>query len=527
MWPLSGKQIFELVYDTPCEKPMLNQININGIITDSRQIAKHTILDSAHSGDKVPFLFVAIQGEKFDGHAYLKMCFEQGVSLALVNKHSSYLKELTSEHLERCLFVEDVILSVRKLAKKFRQTFSFPVVGIGGSNGKTTTKEILFSFLSYHGHKITKTQKSENGFLGIALTLLQKEHCTEQPPQALVLEIGIDSIGAMEQHVQIAKPNVVLLTALGPEHLTGLKNWDTAAQEECRLFQTPDCIRVWQMNDQKIYEYFMNVIAGSDELHQLKNDYFVFDTTSEKFEEIFKVFSSVTELQTLKAGHTLFWTVQDLTPQNLKIKLSSDKNFANILMSEIIPLSGKHNAANFAVAFGAACAVGLKAENILEGFQTFTPPPQRSNLFSLPEDTILFDDTYNASPASVLAALDVLQLEQWRKKKKVIVLGDMLELGDESDFWHENLFPHLRGLSDTHLCLFGSAMYNCYKLFKEMDADFFQKQRLRVDWLAADQNPAGFFESLSQGIKGSVILVKGSRGMQLERFVHCVEKFFS
>lgn len=527
MWPLSGKQIFEMIYDIPCDKPALHTIRIDGIIADSRQIVKHTCSDSDHSDYKIPFLFVAIQGEKFDGHAYLKNCFEQGVALALVNKHSSYLKELNAEERERCLAVDDVIASVRQLAKKFRSTFTFPVIGIGGSNGKTTTKELLFSFLSYENRKITKTQKSENGFLGIAFTILQKDHCVSNPPHALVLEIGIDDIGAMEKHVQVAKPDVVLLTALGPEHLTGLKTWETAAQEECILFRTPHCLRVWQFNDPKIYEYFLNVTQDSVSVDTIKNDYFVFDVSKNNFNEIFSNFKKMLGSKNRDPNHTLFWCVEEITPQNLTIKIANDKNFHNILISKKIPLSGKHNAANFALAVGAACAIGLTSKNILDGFQSFIPPPQRSNLLSLPYDTLLFDDTYNASPASVLAALDVLMLSSWNKRKKIIILGDMLELGDESQFWHESLFPHLQSLHNAHLCLFGSAMYNCYRLFKEMDADFCQKQQLNVDWLAAAQNPAKFFERLTDSLKGSIILVKGSRGMQLERFVRCVEKFFS
>lgn len=526
MWPLNGKQIFEMIYGVSCDNPALKDIKIDGIITDSRQITNHNCSDSTHLEFKIPLLFVAIQGENFDGHAYLKDCFAQGLSLALVNKHSSYLKELDSEMRSRCLPVDDVILSVREFAKNFRSTFTFPVIGIGGSNGKTTTKEILFSFLSFDHRKITKTQKSENGFLGIAFTLLQKDHCRENPPNALVLEIGIDDIGAMEKHVQITKPDVVLLTALGPEHLTGLKNWDTAAKEECILFNATNCKRIWQLNDPKIYEYFLNVAQNPTPLFEFTNDYFIFEVSSYDSDVNRSKFKDLLTKKSIDSNHIVFWCAQDITPYNLKIKIAHDDTFNKVLICETIPLSGKHNAANFALAFGAASAVGLTSANILNGFQQFTPPPQRSNLFSLPDDTILFDDTYNASPASVLAALDILRLSQWNQKKKIIVLGDMLELGDESQFWHESLFPHLKGLSNTHLCLFGSAMYNCYRLFKEMDTDLIQNQQMYVEWLGADQNPAEFFEKLSSSLKGSIILVKGSRGMRLERFVHCIKNSF-
>jgi len=517
MWPLSYKKISHIIGAEFSLNHHNKNLNIYGIFSDSRKMSKivTNYLDSNHLSPD-PFLFVAIKGEIFDGHTYLNECFEQGLRCALVDKHSPYLKNLKSEYLDRCFRVENVVTALRKLAKEFRKTFTFPVIAIGGSNGKTTTKEILSSFLTYSDQKITKTQKSENGFLGVAFTLLQESHQQEDPPSALVLEIGIDEVGAMQQHLDIAKPDVALLTALGPEHLTGLKTWQIAVSEELILFSSPSCENIWQLCDEKLREHFLEQSKNSDFLRKISQDTVVTEKSSQHY------FNK----NILSNLNVIYWELTSISVNDSTIHIQNNEK---TLFQGSIPLIGKHNVQNFVLAFASALHLGQTPENILTGFQNYQSPAQRFNFVSLPHNTIMIDDTYNSSPGSMAAALEILQLDEWKTKPKILILGDMLELEDESKFWHENLFKQLEELEDAHLCLFGSAMYNCYRLLKNNRQRTIKLQETRkiLDWSDSHHEPTIFLEKLKPHLKGSIILIKGSRGMRLERFVQGVENFFS
>lgn len=499
MWPLTAQQIADVVCDKTNAIYDYGDLIIEGICQDHRKL-------------KSNFMFISIMGDKFDGHSFLKQAFQNNLQLALVQKNSPYLEQLTPQERARCLCVDDVIFSLRKLAQFMRQSFAFPVIGIGGSNGKTTTKEILFSMLLGAKYKVTKTEKSENGFLGMAMTILQEGHNIHNPPNTLVLEIGIDDIGAMEQHVQLSQPNIALLTALGPEHLTGLKDWETAAKEELILFSCPSSTKIWQLNDEKIRQHFSSELKKG---LNLKNDFIVVEKDQQSQVDFSSIFV------------TVVWHITKENEDSLNLQIEIHKQNHEIIIPGIftLPLLGKHNAANFALAFAAALAAGRTPEEITEGFKHFTPPPMRSNLRTLPNGAQLFDDTYNASPLSVQAALSLFEKPNFSNKEKIVVLGDMLELGIESNYWHESLVPTLKKLKHTHLCLYGAAMYSCYKLLHEMKEKLVAENETRVFWLSEKEEPARFLELIEiKDWQKEVILVKGSRGMRLERFIKAAEE---
>lgn len=491
MWPLSAKKIYAVVTGQECNDQSFESIIISGICQDSRKL-------------KPSQMFIAIKGDNFDGHDYLKQCFQNKLQLALVQKDSLALKSLTAEEKLKCICVENVIDSLRKLAKFMRNNFPFSVIGVGGSNGKTTTKELLYSMLLGRSNKVTKTDKSENGYLGMALTLLHEEHTKDNPPSALVLEIGIDEVGAMQQHIEIGRPNIVLLTALGPEHLAGLKNWETAINEELLLFSTPNAKKVWQFADEKILQFFFNNPNGV-----MTGDYLVIEKNN---------------LNNIKHGNNnvVIWDIIEENDVSLVVNIEVPN--LNVQQHFTVSLPGKHNAANFALAFATALAAGKSLQDIAEGFKKFIPPPMRSNCVTLPNGAVLLNDAYNASPLSVEAALLVLEKPWFVNKKKLVVLADMLDLGSESNYWHESLVPALNKLKHTHLCLYGSAMYSCYKLLQDMKDTLFKENETRVFWLDTKEDPGRFFEDVTLPLSDSVILIKGSRGMKLERVVKLVEE---
>jgi UDP-N-acetylmuramoyl-tripeptide--D-alanyl-D-alanine ligase len=526
MWPLSAAQIYKILTDTDCPNKQFESIKIEGVATDSRKINPSN-------------MFIAIKGDKLDGHSYLKECLEKNIPLALAQKQSVFLNDLSEEQKSKCILVEDVTASFRKLAKYFRSQFSFPVIAIGGSNGKTTTKEILYSMLLGDHNKVTKTEKSENGFLGMAVTLTQKAHNTSNPPNALVLEIGIDDIGAMSQHTELAQADIALLTALGPEHLEGLKTWEIAAKEELILFSLKKTKRIWQLCDEKISEHFFALLKTDPE--SLKKDVIVIqmdpavkprdDTDAELSSRSAELSSRSAELSSrgaelssrgLTAGSSvekiITWKIIASTPQETTIEIENQ--------IYTIPLPGNHNAANFALAFATAIANKQTLDDIRKGFEKFRPPAMRSKITTFPNGTILYDDSYNASPMSMTSALVSLENKDWKARPKIVVLGDMLDLGTESKHWHVELTHALKKLKHTHLCLYGPAMYDCYKLLKENEDRLLTENQTCVFWRDAFEHPGLFFDQLPADLSNYIILVKGSRGMQLERFVLAAEEKF-
>ncbi len=512
MWPLTGKEIYDSITKVTTSENFFDNFIIEGISIDSRKI-------------KPNHFFIAIEGDRFDGHAYLTECFSKGVQLALVNKESSYLNQLSQDDRKKCIEVDIVLDKFREFAKFMRQRFSFPVIGVAGSNGKTTTKEMLASLLSGGSFKVTKTEKSENGFLGMALTLCQEAHHVKSPPQALVLEIGIDDIGAMAQHVSLSNPNISLITALGPEHLEHLISWETAAAEELVLFRNSSTKRLWQLSDNKVCQAFQEYLRDQElnSLNSIQTNYDYVVVEKNEFEK-----SPLLKDKSLKyISRIIIWKTVEISSfdSDLKFEMIPKDESLNSLENMVfkVPLPGSHNAANFALAFAVAIMQKRTPQEISLGWANFTAPPMRSRVTVLKNGTVLFDDSYNSSPMSLEAALNSLDNKEWNGKTKFIVLGDMLDLGSESKYWHEKIFYSLKNLHNTYLCLYGSAMYDCYKLLKETEDMLISNNKTRLFWLAADEEPSHFLNVIDINMSDFVILVKGSRGMKLDRFVKSIE----
>lgn len=513
MWPLTANEIYQAITNEAKPQNKFENLIIDGICLDSRKV-------------KTNHLFIAIEGERYDAHSFLEDCFANGTQLALVNKNSQHLDKLSHENRNKCIEVDNVLEKFRDFAKFMRSRFSFPVIGVAGSNGKTTTKEMLASILSGGHYKVTKTEKSENGFLGMAVTLCQQEHNKKSPPNALVLEIGIDDIGAMEQHISLGQPDVSLITALGPEHLEHLINWETAAREELILFSNPKTKRVWQFEDDKIVQAFQSSLteqkSNLDTSIKTENDFVVVEKS--KFEKL-----GIEKNSLLKnISHLIIWEILEIssTDSDIQFKILSNNHSQN-MGEEIkinVPLPGKHNAANFALAFSTAIMQDRSLNEIVLGWSSFVSPPMRSRVTTLKNGAILFDDCYNSSPMSLDAALNSIQNEEWKEKTKILILGDMLDLGDESKYWHERVFNSLKNIQNAYLCLYGSAMYDCYKLLKETEDTLISKNNTRLFWRAADEEPSRFLADVNVNFSGYVVLVKGSRGMKLDRVVKSIEQ---
>lgn len=458
---------------------------------------------------------MAIAGEKHDGHDFVADALALGAETAIVsdiwlNKNPSFK--------QRCIGVADTTTALRRIAQSFRSTFDFPVIAIGGSNGKTTTKEMLATLLARLPHPVTRTHKSENGFLGLAMTLTQIGHRRETQVAALIAEIGIDATGAMSEHMAIAQPEFALLTALGPEHLNGLGSWEKAIEEELILFRSSPatCARIWQCCDPQL----LAVIAEVRE-----NDTLVYERELQKtlpadtrqLIELGKV--AALEFNVVKSSATASLIHCSWRPARAH---KSQKSWSQ---SFDIPLPGRHNANNFALALAAASNITSDIDTLIDAWQNFTAPEMRSRVVKLKKQVTLYDDCYNSSPSSLDAALAALEAPEWANSHKVLILGDMLDLGTESKTWHLKLPEKLLKIENSHLCLFGSAMYDVFYELRTKHGDDLVRANIVMSHMAPEKNPADFFQALHESVEGAVILVKGSRGMDLGRFVRVCEEW--
>lgn len=497
MWPLSGLEIAQSCAEEMCAAPLdvsfLSSLQIAGVKADGAR-------------PEPDDLFVALRepAYDFDGHDWVVPYLQAGAALALVSADWPLLSTLSPSLRQRCIVVADSLRAFRLLASSLRRRFPFPVIAIGGSNGKTTTKEMLAALLAAPGFRVTRTLGNLNGYTGIPLTIAQREHTRAAPPHGLVVEIGIDTPHAMAEHAALVEPDVAVLTSLGPEHLSGLGTWEAAVTEELRLFDTSSTVRrIFQCRDIKLREQLCTARRG---------DIIVCD--DDLWPEVSALNGLPCEVAVLR--YRVLSTGPLTTDVEFRyfIDLRESATWSGQLC---VPMPGRHNADNLAAAFAAALAIGRAPDDLLRGWPGFQPPAMRCQPITLPDGGILIDDSYNSSPSSMTAALAMLESPVFVDSRKLLFLGDMLDLGASSRSWHLALCESLRALKNARLFLFGDAMCDVHSALRDLPSI--------VMSLPTSADPRAFLEHPAAAFADCVVLVKGSRGMRLDRIVdalvHC------
>lgn len=431
------------------------------------QTVPFTGVTSDSRGDVAGSLFVAIRGERFDGHQFIETAVAAGAA-GVIAAHDW----ARGRALPVSLFtVDDPLAAYRRLAGAWRRRFSLPVVAIAGSAGKTTTKDLLAAMLSGKYRHVLATVGSRNGYLGLAMTLmaLRPEH------EAAVVEIGIDARGAMAEHAGLVRPDAALVTTIGAEHLAALGDVETVAAEECSLL-------TW--------------VAGHG------GTVFVHDADD--------------WLRPYAAGggrcvrYALVDRLSEVVPDKLQGVIRDGRlalHGMGLAGDEfVLPLPGRHNALNLLAAATVARSLGLTAGELRAGLDNFQPAFARSNRVELSGGVTVLADYYNASPVSVPAALEALG--ELGRRRRWVCLGDMLELGpDELDF-HRALAAPIVALGVHGVLLYGRRMAALGEALR--DAGFggvvecFDGKTALADFLAARLRP------------DDAVLIKGSRGMAME-----------
>lgn len=437
-------------------RPGLAEITLSGVSTDTRTI---------RPGE----LFVALCGEIFDGHGFVKKAFEQGAAAAVIAKEARPVRG------RPCLRVPDTLRALGDLAAWLRQRQPLKVLAVTGSNGKTTTKEMLIKIIS-RKYKTLATRGNFNNLVGLPLTMfgLRPRH------RAAVLEMGMNRPGEIARLTEIARPDVGLVTNIGLAHIKGLGDLRGVAQAKGELYAglKNRAVAVVNQDDPLVTE--MAGAFGGEKLT------FGFSPQAQVY---------VRGLRRRGLRGSAFEIVTPSGPP------------AQIRFS----LLGRHNVANALAAAAGALALGLTTEDIRAGLEDFRPFPGRMNLKRLKGPVYLFDDTYNANPASTKAALQVLAALRGRGRI-LAVLGDMLELGPAAGTEHAVIG---RTAAEMGVDILAAVGTEARALADEAGKTGMPKTRAL--WFAEAKEAADWLQNEIRPYDR--VLVKGSRGMRMERIV--------
>lgn len=426
---------------------------IQGISIDSRSIK---------DGD----LFIPFRGEQVNGHKFVERAIEKGAAASLWMKD-----EPNPPSNIPLIFVDNPEIALQEMARVYRRTLNCTVIGITGSNGKTSTKDLVASVLAPY-FKVRKTEGNFNNELGMPLTILALETDTEYA----VLEMGMSGFGEISFLSQLAKPDYAIITNIGEAHMQDLGSREGIAKAK---FEIIDGL----VPGGKLF------IDGDEPLLQ-------------------SLAKGHTEIQVLSFGHG---KENDLILEEAKsADAGSDFTVGGLLNDQFtIPVYGAHQVKNTLAAILIAKEAGVSTDDIREALKNAILTDMRMQPILADNGALFINDAYNAAPTSMHAALSFMK-ETGLRKEKWVVLGDMLELGNEEKQYHVSIAEQLSEMKLEGILLYGPRMKWLYEELKE------QQIKTRLIWSADDYNPIvnGLRKSTADN---SVILLKGSRGMALER----------
>lgn len=431
-------------------------LKFSGVEFDSRRVQKNQ-------------LFIALKGEKIHGEKFLEQVFKAGASLAIVEDPN--LLEV-AEFSSKIIVVNDSLKAFWQLAHWWRNKYEGPVIGVTGSVGKTTFKEILACILSIKG-KGTYSQKSFNNHTGVPYSI--SKISAEDP--WVVLEMGMNHAGELANLSKIVEPDLAVITIVDAVHIEFFKNLEEIAQAKCEIF------------------------SGLKRLGKalINNDCQVLKNEAAKHKLDLYTFGSTNQSQT--------W-VSEIKSDGLK-GISFVLHHADQKQEIYMNILGQHNALISAGAFAAAKLIfpDIQLKDAALALKNYTAPDMRLNLKELKDGRKIIDDSYNASPIAMKASLKLLAELKSPKFRTAAILGDMFELGTHSEKLHHEVAQEISKSSLDFLITVGDKSKIFYDQAKKSGV---VAEHLQTPELAA---------KLALESKFDLLLVKGSRGMALDRAV--------
>lgn len=412
------------------------------ITTDSRKIIKGCI-------------FFALKGENFDGNAYALQAIENGAAMAVID-NPIYLTS-------GCILVDDVLASLQQVANLHRKSFQIPVIGITGSNGKTTTKELISAVLGSH-YTIIATQGNLNNHIGVPITLLRITKETE----IAIIEMGANHQGEIAELCQIAEPTHGIITNIGKAHLGGFGGFQGVIKAKTELYS-------WLRNTSGLA-----IVNAENEIlnRHISGLNCMFYGTSN-----------------INQTHAILNKNDEYLSFHWQTKIGSILVKTNLI--------GSYNFENALAAICIGMLFNVPEEKIKNSIQNYSPSNSRSQLIKTKNNQVVMD-AYNANPTSMLAAIN--NFMAIKAEKKIMILGDMLELGAESEEEHNSVVEYIIQNKLENTILVGPEFYKSGNKKLKCFNDSMQAH----DYLY--QHPP----------QGYTILLKGSRGIKMEKILEAL-----
>ena len=413
-----------------------------GVSTDTRNITKDV-------------MFIALKGDNFDGNKYAQQAIEKGAKYAIVDN-----KEYADN--SKIFYVEDGLIFLQKLAEHHRKSFDIPIIAITGTNGKTTTKELVAAVLSKK-YDVLFTLGNLNNHIGVPLTLLQlnKNH------EIAIIEMGASKIGDIKELTDIAHPTHGIITNIGQAHLEGFGSPENIIKTKTELYKA-------------IYENNGKLICNTDD-----------EVLMKQLPVSCPQWTYGTSINAEISGH-----IVNLSPM-LSFIWQAPNYTSPIVTTQII---GKYNFYNMLAAIAIGFNFSVENKHITEALEEYKPSNNRSQLEKTSFNTVILD-AYNANPTSVRSALD--NFAEIDSNDKLFVLGDMLELGENTKNYHQEIIDLTKKLKLQGVFV--------GEIFSSL-----AKENEILSFVSTEQAKDFFSTALP---KNNLILLKGSRGIGLEKLI--------
>ncbi|MBQ2397291.1 MAG: UDP-N-acetylmuramoyl-tripeptide--D-alanyl-D-alanine ligase [Bacteroidales bacterium] len=424
------------------EKLYAHYLQYPNISTDSRSIKQ---------GD----IFFALKGENFDGNEFVFKAIEQGASLVVCDNEKIKQRDNFLKQRNKIFLCEDSLLTLQNLASYHRKHLKTTIIGISGTNGKTTTKELIQAVLSQK-YLTLATKGNFNNHIGVPLTLLSIPHTTE----IAIVEMGANHVGEIGFLSNIAKPDMAILTNIGTAHIEGFGSKENIIKTKKELFE-------FVKNNQNEKSH---IFVNADDEALREEDFSKKTTYSLK------------------------------TNADISAKACSENGYAQIIFKDCVITSnlvGVYNAYNILAALTIGLHFGVELEQIKKAIEQYTPSNNRSQILKTNNNTLILD-CYNANPSSCTSSIE--SFANMEANHKMVFMGAMKELGEVSIQEHKRVFDLLQSKNFERIVLVGKE----YKAVAKDEVECFETSEEFKQFLLA--NP----------IENATILIKGSRSTKME-----------
>ncbi|ARJ50246.1 UDP-N-acetylmuramoyl-tripeptide--D-alanyl-D-alanine ligase [Staphylococcus lutrae] len=429
--------------------PQYLDVEIHGVTIDSRKIQPGQ-------------LFIPFKGENVDGHQYCAQALKDGANATFFQQDAA----TTPPESGPVIYVKDTLVALQQLAQAYLQYVAPTVIAVTGSNGKTTTKDMLENVLSAQ-YRVQKTQGNYNNEIGMPLTILELDVNTE----VSILEMGMSGFHEIELLTNIARPDFAIITNIGESHMQDLGSRAGIAQAK------------------------FEIVSGLKD-----TGYLIYDGDEPLLQP---------HVATLDTTHVISVGLGAANDMQCKMIAHDETGMTFTINDEAtytLPILGEHNIRNATIAITVAQLLGLDQAIIQQQLSQLQLTAMRMQKFTTANGAIVINDAYNASPTSMKAAIDTLEL---MPGDKILVLGDVLELGEHSEQLHTSIGAYLEGKTIDQLYTYGDNAKAIHDKGKR-----FVREAIHFD------TKPDMIRHLTSVVKANhAVLVKASRGMRLEEVV--------